>query len=197
MAIFHRVSEKRYTLDGVIKYVASGSKHAGKVTEYDGFDLDPYHAARDMLLFKKICSKDDMSQYKHFTVSLEDYETPAVLNRMRTDNLKYSKYNKPSPWEVFGKIASAMRQLTGCQLVYAVHANTQHIHMHMVINSIDLTGNRLNLDYPLFVQMINACDRILKEHSLHGVRTYKGFLFRNDEMMDTDDITKEWWEQTS
>ena len=194
MAIFHKISEERYTLDGVIRYIVTGSKHAGKVVEYDGFNLDPYHAARDMLLFKKICSKDVRSQYKHFVISLEETETPKKLQMIKQEIQRLSWEATPSPWKVFREIAMAMRQLTRCQLVYAVHTNTKHIHMHIVLNSVDLFGNRLNIDYPLFVRMINECNRLLEQHGLHGVLTYKNFIFDNDEMVDTDDTTKEWWE---
>ncbi|MBR1591048.1 MAG: relaxase/mobilization nuclease domain-containing protein [Acidaminococcaceae bacterium] len=190
MAIFHHISESRYTLDGVIKYIASGARHSGKVALYGGFYVNPYYASRDMQLFKKICSKEGGSQYKHFVLSLDTDELPDCRNWKKYDYIPLS-----GPWEPFQEIAAAIQKLTQCQMVFAVHANTSHLHMHMIINSVRMdTGMKLNIDYPLFITMLNICDETLNKYNVGRIHTYKGFIRGADDLMQNgDDTSDDWW----
>ncbi len=185
MSIFHKIPETKYTLDAVIKYIADGSKHSGKVYQYEGINVNSFSAARDMLLTKKIFYQEGGSQYKHFIVSFEEHETPKFLN------LVPYQCNGLNPWKAFPEIAWTIANLTGCQLVYAVHGNTGHIHMHIVINSVCFeTGSKLNIDYVLFVQILQKTNDILKRYGLSEIRTYKGFLEQDDENVD-----EPWWKK--
>ena len=182
MTVFHKVPETRYSLDSVIKYITDGSKHSAKVYEFGGINVNSYTASRDMLLIKKIFYQEGGSQYKHFVISFEESESARFLNP--------NPYRR-NPWGAFLEIARTIADITGCQLVYAVHGNTKHIHMHRVINSVCFeTGAKLNIEYVMFVQMLQKTNELLKSYGLSEIRTYKGFLNQDEENVD-----EPWWKK--
>ena len=187
MAIFHKIPETRYTLDAVIKYITDSPRHSGKVLYYDGVMVNPFDAALSMLLIKQIYAKEGGSQYKHFIISLEENETPEYL------------YTAPQisdgrcfPWMAFSEIAWMMGQTCNCQAVYAVHTNTKHVHMHIVMNSVNFDGEKLNLDYRLFITLIQKINEILKNRGLKEIRTYSGFAINNGEVVDVPQDIPRW-----
>lgn len=187
MAIFHKIPDTKYTLDAVIKYITNNPKHSGKVLYYDGVMVDPYNAALTMLLIKKIFMKEGGSQYKHFVVSLEENETPRYC--YETPNVTGGRY---VPWMAFSEIAWMMAQTLNCQAVYAVHSNTMHVHMHVIMNSVSFNGEKLNIDYRTFITLIQKTNEILKKRGLKEVRTYTGFIIKNEELIDNPDEIPSW-----
>ncbi len=197
MAILHFISDQRYTLDGVIRYIKGRlnkekevnecSKHYGEVRYYDALYVNPEYAARDMLLYKKICSKENGLQYKHIVLSLEENELPDYIDRKSegTQNL----------WNVFPNVAWAIQKMTQCQLAYAIHTNTKNVHMHVIINSVRLdNGQKLNIDYPFFIKMLNTCNEILRYYRLSEIRGLQGFSRDEDnQIVVVDDTTRKWW----
>ena len=191
MAIFTFLGEGNYTVEGVIRYIRGFINKSGEtdnVLYYDGLYLNPEFAARDMLLHKQLCSKEGGSQYKHYVLSLEENELP--------DNLDYGTIEGNSQWSVFPKVAWAIQKLTQCQIVYAVHTNTDNVHMHIVINSVRLDNyQKLNIDYQLFITMLHTCDDLLDCYGLSKIRGLR-FFDQNgcDHMISTECISKRWWD---
>ena len=187
MAIFHIISDKRYTLDAAIKYITDNPKHSGKVEFYDGVMVEPFNAALSMLLIKKIYCKEGGSQYKHFIISLEEYETPKNLNMApSTSNGRYV------PWKAFSEIAWMLGQTCNCQVVYAVHTNTKHVHMHVIMNSVTFDGEKLDINYHMLIKLIQKTNEILRNRGLCEVRTYSGFTINNDELVDDPHDVPKW-----
>ena len=162
-------------------------KHSGKVAFYDGVMVDPYYASLSMLLIKKISGKDGGLQYKHIVISLEENETPEYLY-----TAPHNSNGQYVPWMAFSEIAWMMGQTCNCQAVYAVHANTKHVHMHVIINSVTFEGVKLNLDYKMFVLLIQKTDAILKKRGLSEIRTYSGFKVKNGEVIDDPYDVPDW-----
>lgn len=191
MAIFTFESEGKYTLDGVIRYIRgfiNKSDESDYVWYYDGLYLNPEFAARDMLVHKQLCSKEGGSQYKHYVLSLEENELPIDFN--------YGAIEGNSQWSVFPRIAWAIQKLTQCQIAYAVHTNTDNIHMHIVINSVCLdTWQKVNIDYQLFIKMLQTCDELLHFYGLSSVRGLRYFDRNgNSHTISTESISKKWWD---
>ncbi len=159
MAVSHKAPESKYTLEGIIRYITNQCCHDERVIYYAGIGTQPYCAIRDMLLTKQLYSKTDRSQYKHII----------LLMGQDTDESNFIAATN--------EIAKAFYILTGCQLVYAVHANTDKLHMHMVINSIRYNdGTRLNVNNRMYFTMINICNRILERYGLEKVKTAERFI---------------------
>lgn len=197
MAIFHYISDTRYTLEGVIRYIRGRlkkgetvnacTKHYGEVWDYDGLYVNPENAVLDMLLFKEICSKKGGSQYKHFVLSLEEDELERRMNRRTPEGL--------NRWDVFWQAARAIQCITHCQLVYAVHTNTKNIHMHVIINPIRMdTYQKLNIDYQMFYLIISTLNGILQYYGLREIKGGQGFMKdEDDQIINIDDTSSKWW----
>ena len=189
MAIFHMISDKRYTLDAVIKYITDQPKHAGKVEFYDGVMVMPFDAALSMLIVKKIFNKEGGSQYKHIVISLEDYETPKYLHKA-----PYTSNGQYVPWKVFSEIAWMMGETCNCQAVYAVHTNTKHVHMHIILNSVTFDGEKLNINYRMLIKLIQKTNELLVNRGLREILTYSGFMINNGEIVENPQDVPKWEE---
>jgi len=167
MAIFHKVSESKYTMEGILRYITDQNGHDEKVISFSGFGLNLYYPVRDMLITKYLYSKTGGSDYKHFVLLMEhNPEMTVFLNAAE-------------------RIAGAMYQLTGCQLVYAIHTNTDKIHMHMILNSVRYTdGSKLDINNQLYFTMITVCNKILLQYGLEMVRTGEKYI-RDDYEIDS------------
>lgn len=76
----------------------------------------------DMLLIKKLYNKTGGLQYKQIILSLEEAES--------------IEKNWAGFIAVSEEAARAIAYITGCQVAYAVHSNTDNLHTHFVVNSV-------------------------------------------------------------
>ena len=165
MAILKIVPSERYTVEGAINYITDIPYHEGRVSYYDGIKLDPYHAARDMLLAKKISGATTRSQYKHIVISLE------IGERLEYDNERM----------LFSEIGDYIACETGCQVVFAIHENTKHSHCHFVINSVKLTNNRkLNISFQMLRRLRKTISDILIKYGAKPILGMEGINLENN-----------------
>ena len=168
MAIFHKVSESKYTMEGILRYITDQNGHDEKVISFSGFGLNLYYPVRDMLITKYLYSKTGGSDYKHFVLLME--HNPEVVLFLSAAN----------------KIAEALYRFTGCQLVYAIHANSDKIHMHIVFNSVRYSdGSKLDITNQIDFTMITICNKILLSYGLEKVRTAENYI-QEDYGIDVD-----------
>ena len=170
MAIFHKVSESKYTMEGILRYITDQNGHDEKVISFSGFGLNLYYPVRDMLITKYLYSKTGGSDYKHFVLFME--HNPEINSFLSAAK----------------KIAEALYRFTGCQLVYAIHANTDKIHMHIVFNSVRYSdGSKLDITNRIDFTMINICNKILRSYGLEKVRTAEKYI-QEDYGIDVDSL---------
>ena len=84
-----------------------------------GYALDPEHAYQQMMMVKKAFHKTGGVQLKHFFVSLSNRD----MERAGIDDLLRLGFQ-------IGK------KLGEYQLAYGVHMNTNHLHLHCVMNTV-------------------------------------------------------------
>lgn len=170
MGIFHKASESKHTLEGIIRYCTNQEGHGDKIIYYAGYGVDLYYPVRDMLITKYLYSKTGGSDYKHFVLSME--HNPEINSFLSAAK----------------KIAEALYRFTGCQLVYAIHANTDKIHMHIVFNSVRYSdGSKLDITNRIDFTMINICNKILRSYGLEKVRTAEKYI-QEDYGIDVDSL---------
>lgn len=94
-----------------------------------GYAVDPAHAFRQMCFVKQAFHKEDGVQLKHFIISFAFGE----LCRMDFDDILRLGF-----WvgEVFAEY----------QVVYAIHVDTRHVHLHLVMNTVSFTDGRKYCD---------------------------------------------------
>lgn len=84
-----------------------------------GYAIDPDHAISQMNLIKSIFHKCDGKQLYHFFISF----TTTEMYHLTFDEIL----------DIGFRIGQLFQKY---QMAYAVHANTSHVHLHIVMNSV-------------------------------------------------------------
>lgn len=123
MATLTLYNGKNMTLTGMIDYIASNEAHDNLVLEYYAKGADPFRAARDMLNVKNYYNKMSGNEYVQMVLSLEETEINS-----ESDIMRFKAAVKDTADMLFERYK--------CQLAYAVHGNTDNLHVHYVLNSV-------------------------------------------------------------
>lgn len=133
MAIIKIKSTNNMT--NLINYIQDDKSHNDEIIYYNAVGVDPAAAARDMQLCKMAYCKTKGLQGKHLIVALSKQEEEKLV----ADN----KVEKAAD-----KIADIIYSNTGCQVAYAVHGNTDNLHIHYALNSVRIAdGYKVQLNY--------------------------------------------------
>lgn len=93
-----------------------------------GYAIDPTNAFRQMRFVKKAFHKEEGVELKHFIISF----TSSELCRIDFDDIL-----KLGFWigEIFAEH----------QMIYAIHVDTRHVHLHVVMNTVSfIDGHKYN-----------------------------------------------------
>lgn len=142
MAILRIITSEQYTLDGMLKYIIDSEKHIHGIVYYNAIGVDPFFCSRDMLLCKLLYQQLKGVQYKQIILAFTEVETLTI-------DADY--FIKPVI-----EVAQLIHELTNCQIAYAIHNNTDNIHVHFVVNTVRISDGKK-------VQINNEVTRILKE----------------------------------
>lgn len=119
----------------LINYIQDDKSHNDNILYYNAVGVDPIAAAKDMPLCKMAYCKTRGSQGKHLIVAFNKPEEEKIV----ADN-KVAK--------TADKIADIIYSNTGCQVAYAVHGNTDNLHIHYALNSVRIVdGYKIQLNY--------------------------------------------------
>lgn len=122
-------------MDNLINYIQDDKSHNDKILYCNAIGVDPAAAARDMQLCKMAYCKTKGSQGKHLIVALSKQEEEKVVAGNNVE-------------KVADKIADIIYSNTGCQVAYAVHGNTDNLHIHYALNSVRIAdGYKMQLNY--------------------------------------------------
>lgn len=121
-------------MDNLINYIQDDKSHDDNIIYSNAIGVDPAAAARDMQLCKMAYCKTKGSQGKHLIVALSKQEEKLVAD---------NKVEK-----VADKIADIIYINTGCQVAYAVHGNTDNLHIQYALNSVRIAdGYKMQMNY--------------------------------------------------
>ena len=105
-------------LPNVINYVLDSSL-------YGGVSVDPEHAVEQMLLVKQLWHKTAGRQVRHFFLSFADYEDVTIDEAMEY-GYRIAEY--------YGD---------RYQIVFGLHLNTQHVHLHFAFNTVSYVDGKM------------------------------------------------------
>lgn len=105
-------------LPNVVNYVLGRSLCGGMA-------VDPEYAVEQMLLVKRLWYKTAGRQVRHFILSFEEYEAVTVNKAM----------------EYAGQVARYYGDRF--QIVYGLHLNTKHVHVHFAFNTVSYVDGRM------------------------------------------------------
>lgn len=143
-----KILARKGRLDVGIRYVLNGDKTQEQVlTAY--LNCDPGHECRQMLETKRAVGKEDGVQYYHRIQSFRPGEVSPEL-----------------ALEIAREFAE--EHLAGYQTVIGVHVDKEHIHAHILFNSVNAdTGEKYHSNARSYYRKIRATsDRLCREHGL-------------------------------
>lgn len=143
-----KILARKGRLDVGIHYVLKGDKTDDRILTAH-LNCDPGQECRQMLDTKRELGKTDGVQYYHIIQSFQPGEvTPELALQIAKE--------------------FAQEHLPDYEVVIGVHVDKEHIHAHMVFNSINtLTGEKYHSNAQSYYQQIRAIsDRLCREHGL-------------------------------
>ena len=143
-----KILARHARLDLGIKYILNGDK-TEEHTLTARLNCDPGRECRQMLDTKRAYGKTDGVMYYHIIQSFKPGEVAPELA------LKIAR-------------EFAQEHLPGYETVIAVHVDRQHIHAHLIFNSVNAdTGEKYHSNVQTYYQQIRATsDRLCREHGL-------------------------------
>ena len=143
-----KILTRKGRLDIGINYVLNGDKTEERVLTTH-LNCDPGREFRQMLDTKRAVGKEDGVQYYHIIQSFKPGEvTPEQALEIATEFAK--------------------EHLPGYETVIGVHVDKEHIHAHLVFNSVNAdTGEKYHSNAKSYYRQIRAIsDRLCREHGL-------------------------------
>ena len=143
-----KILARKGRLDVGIRYVLNGDKTQEQILTAR-LNCDPGHECRQMLETKRDYGKEDGVQYYHMIQSFRPSEiTPELA------------------LEIAKEFAS--EHLPGYQTVIGVHVDKEHIHAHILFNSVNAdTGEKYHSNAQSYYRQIrDISDRLCREHGL-------------------------------
>ena len=143
-----KILARKGRLDAGIKYILNGDKTEAQILT-SHLNCDPGRECRQMLDTKRAYGKTDGVQYYHVIQSFKPGEVSPELA------LEIAK-------------EFAQEHLPGYEAVIAVHVDRQHIHAHIIFNSVNAdTGEKYHSTPQTYFSQIRAIsDRLCREHGL-------------------------------
>ena len=143
-----KILARKGRLDVGIRDVLNGDKTQERVLTAP-LNCDPGHECRQMLETKRAVGKEDGVQYYHLIQSFRPGEVSPEL-----------------ALEIAREFAE--EHLAGYQTVIGVHVDREHIHAHILFNSVNAdTGEKYHSNARSYYRQIRATsDRLCREHGL-------------------------------
>lgn len=137
------------SLKRIINYVTQEKKTEEHLLA--GINCDPQNAYDDMMLVKEIYGKKNGRQYKHFIYSFPPGE--AISPEQVLENAQHLAEETPA--------------LKGCQMLIAVHKDREHLHAHIIVNSVNAeTGYKLQWAKSDLSDLKERCNILSKAQGL-------------------------------
>jgi hypothetical protein len=143
-----KILARKGRLDVGIRYILNGDKTQEQILTAH-LNCDPGRECRQMLETKQVVGKEGGVQYYHMIQSFQPGEvTPEQALEIAT--------------------AFAQEHLPGYETVIGVHVDKNHIHAHLIFNSVNAgTGEKYHSNARSYYQQIRAIsDRLCREHGL-------------------------------
>ncbi len=143
-----KILARKGRLDAGINYILNGDKTEDQILTAH-LNCDPGRECRQMLDTKRAYEKMDGIQYYHIIQSFKPGEiTPELALEIAKE--------------------FAREHLPGYETVIAVHVDKEHIHAHIIFNSVNAdTGEKYHSNARSYYSQIRATsDRLCREHGL-------------------------------
>lgn len=159
MAIIKAVNSKA-SIAHAINYITKAGKT--DISLIGGFNCNPLTAITEMKATKKAWRKTDGRQYKHFIQSFPPDEEITLVEAN----------------QIAKELINQNDLFSGYEVCYATHKDREHIHTHIIVNSVSFEdGHKFNYSNYQLQQFKNLSDEILEKHN-------KSICQKNQEITD-------------
>ncbi|WP_394921482.1 relaxase/mobilization nuclease domain-containing protein [uncultured Robinsoniella sp.] len=146
MAIIKAVNS-RASIGHALNYITRKEKTDAKLI--GGYNCDPGHALEEMKSTKRAWNKMDGRQYKHFVQSFP-----------KDEDITLEEAN-----QIARELVESWCKFQGYEVCYATHKDKEHIHTHIIVNSVSFEhGRKFNYSKKELQDMKDLSDAILVEH---------------------------------
>ncbi len=160
MAILKIEKHEQYTLNGMIEYLRDTKIHGEQVCYFGSVYGSSNNPLIDMMNIKMLWNQVGGRQYRHIVLSLPEEESCTEY---------YNAFLSVS-WNAAIFIARYFE----CQVVFAIHANTDNIHTHFVLNSVCFTdGKKIQISKIDTIKLKEMINKFLNEFGFNDVYYYK------------------------
>lgn len=178
MAILKIEKHEQYTLNGMIEYLRDTKIHGEQVCYFGSIYASPNKPLIDMMNVKMLWNKVGGTQYRQIVLSLTEDESCVEY---------YNAFISVS-WNVAMAIANYFK----CQVVFAIHTNTDNIHTHFVLNSVCFTdGKKIQISKNDTEKLKAMINEFLNEFGFKNVYYYK---FKNDYDIYEKEASGSWYD---
>lgn len=147
MAIIKAINS-RASIANTINYITKKEKTELKLIS--GINCSPDTAIEQMKLTKILWNKKSGRQYKHFVQSF-----PA------DENITYDEAHK-----IAEELIKRWNKFNGYEVIFATHKDREHIHTHIVVNSVSYkNGSKFRYSKKDLQNFKDISDKILSEHN--------------------------------
>ncbi len=142
----------------VIRYVSQEKKTMDETGRryLSGINCTPELAQKSFLATKNLCGKVSGTFFYQYVQSFSPQEnlTPGEAHRIAQE--------------------LAERFFPGCEVLVATHMDTEHLHSHLIVNSVHPdTGKKLHFTPNTLEQMRKVSDQICMKHGLTTLKPYQ------------------------
>lgn len=146
MAIIKAVNS-RASIGHVVNYITKKEKTESRLI--GGFNCNPQCALDEMKSTKRAWKKTDGRQYKHFIQSFP----------------KDEKITLEEANQIARELVESWRKFEGYEVCYATHKDREHIHTHIIVNSVSFeNGKKFHYSKKELQGFKDLSDEILKKH---------------------------------
>ncbi|WDV44087.1 relaxase/mobilization nuclease domain-containing protein [Clostridiaceae bacterium M8S5] len=166
MAIIETINGRNKTYTGlrrVIEYILRDDKT--KLGLYSGYNCDADNAYNDFVMTKRNYNKETGRQYIHFVQSFSNREEikPETAKAIVDELVLFHKFN-------------------GFQVVYATHTDTDNLHTHFVLNTVNLhDGMKWKMSKEELQELKDYSDQICRKYNLMITHGKKGMHLNRGE----------------
>jgi len=146
MAIIKAVNS-RASIGHAINYIMKKEKTDARLI--GGYNCNPHFALNEMKATKRAWNKTDGRQYKHFVQSFP-----------KDESITLEEAN-----QIARELVESWGKFKGYEVCYATHKDREHIHTHIIVNSVSYEhGKKFNYSKKELQDMKDLSDSILRKY---------------------------------
>lgn len=145
-----KVIDSKASIGIAINYVSKEEKTQGKKL-LAGDLCDPENALVQMQVVKQMWGKTGGREYKHLVMSYPPGEN--ITPEQAIENAR--------------KLMEGTKRMKGHQILYACHVDRGHLHVHIIINSVNIeTGDKIRWPKHTLEKMKERCNELTRSQGL-------------------------------